>query len=75
MHGPVIIAGAGLGGLVLALALHARGIPVQVFESVSALRPLGVVHRTRRIGVQGRRIPRASAVPDQDVLFGLHRAT
>ncbi|NJM42100.1 MAG: FAD-binding protein [Anaerolineae bacterium] len=38
----VIIAGAGPGGLVAALALHQRGIGVRVFESVQALKPLGV---------------------------------
>ena len=41
-HNPVIIAGAGPGGLVAALALHQRGIPVRVFESVQTLKPLGV---------------------------------
>ncbi len=39
---PVIIAGAGPGGLTLALLLHQRNIPVRVFESVSELKPLGV---------------------------------
>ena len=39
---PVIIAGAGPGGLALALALHQRGIPAQVYEAVPQIRPLGV---------------------------------
>ena len=38
----VIIAGAGIGGLALALSLHQAGIPAVVFESVAALQPLGV---------------------------------
>ncbi|MCB9147881.1 MAG: flavin-dependent oxidoreductase [Caldilineaceae bacterium] len=42
MQYPVIIAGAGPGGLVLALALHQRGIPVRMFEAVHELKPLGV---------------------------------
>ena len=39
---PVLIVGGGIGGLASALLLHARGIPVQVYERVTALRPLGV---------------------------------
>lgn len=38
----VIIAGAGIGGLVTALALHEQGIDVQVYEAVQELAPLGV---------------------------------
>lgn len=39
---PVIIAGAGPGGLTLALLLQQQNIPVRVFESVAELKPLGV---------------------------------
>ena len=38
----VIIAGAGIGGLVAALALHEQGVEVQVYEAVPELAPLGV---------------------------------
>lgn len=38
----VIIAGAGIGGLTLALMLHQRGIACELFESVRELKPLGV---------------------------------
>lgn len=38
----VLIAGGGIGGLTLALSLHQIGVPCRVFESVSALKPLGV---------------------------------
>jgi 2-polyprenyl-6-methoxyphenol hydroxylase-like FAD-dependent oxidoreductase len=38
----IVIAGAGIGGLTAALCLHRAGFDVEVFEAVSALRPLGV---------------------------------
>ncbi|QPF83183.1 FAD-dependent monooxygenase [Bradyrhizobium genosp. L] len=37
----VLIAGAGIGGLVAGLALHQRGIEVEIFEQASELRELG----------------------------------
>jgi 2-polyprenyl-6-methoxyphenol hydroxylase-like FAD-dependent oxidoreductase len=39
---PVLIAGAGIGGLSLALTLREIGVPCLVLESVATLRPLGV---------------------------------
>lgn len=38
----VLIAGAGIGGLTLALSLHQIGVPCRVFESVEQIAPLGV---------------------------------
>lgn len=38
----IVIAGAGIGGLTLALMLHRRGIDCRVYESAQELRPLGV---------------------------------
>lgn len=38
----VLIAGGGIAGLTLALTCHQIGVPFQVFESVSQIRPLGV---------------------------------
>src|SRR6202011_4480270 len=38
----VIIAGGGVGGLVTALMLHARGIDCEIFEQTDAIRELGV---------------------------------
>ena len=38
----IMIAGAGIGGLTLALVLHEVGIEAEVFEQASAVRELGV---------------------------------
>ena len=38
----VLIAGAGIGGLALALTCREVGVPVRVFEAVRELKPLGV---------------------------------
>jgi 5-methylphenazine-1-carboxylate 1-monooxygenase len=39
---PVLIAGAGIGGLSVALTLHQIGVPCVVFESVAEIKPLGL---------------------------------
>ncbi|MFF0725982.1 FAD-dependent monooxygenase [Streptomyces sp. NPDC004134] len=38
----IVIAGAGIGGLAAALALHARGLRVTLVEEAGEIRPLGV---------------------------------
>ena len=38
----VIVSGAGIGGLTVALTCHALGIPVKVYEQVANITPLGV---------------------------------
>lgn len=42
MTAPILIAGGGVGGLTLALSLHERGIPCEVFEAAREVRELGV---------------------------------
>ena len=39
---PVLIAGAGIGGLSAALTLHQSGVPCLVLEATDELLPLGV---------------------------------
>jgi 5-methylphenazine-1-carboxylate 1-monooxygenase len=38
----ILIAGGGIGGLTLALSLHAAGVACRVFEAAAQIRPLGV---------------------------------
>ncbi|MGE5128906.1 MAG: flavin-dependent oxidoreductase [Sphingomonadaceae bacterium] len=54
----ILIVGAGVGGLTLALALHARGIPCRVYESAPGIKAVGVginllPHATRELGELG----------------------
>jgi 2-polyprenyl-6-methoxyphenol hydroxylase-like FAD-dependent oxidoreductase len=54
----ITIAGAGIGGLALALMLHKRGIDVEVWEAVQDLKPLGVginllPHAVKELGELG----------------------
>ena len=63
---PILIAGGGIGGLVLAMMLHARGIEARVFEAAAAVRPLGVginalPHSIRELAGLGL-LPRLDAI-------------
>jgi 5-methylphenazine-1-carboxylate 1-monooxygenase len=54
----IAIIGGGVGGLTLALALHARGIEVEVVEAAPEIRPLGVginilPHATKELAALG----------------------
>jgi len=61
----IVVAGAGIGGLSAALALHQRGFEVQVFETARELEPLGVginllphaMLELERLGMLGELLP------------------
>jgi 5-methylphenazine-1-carboxylate 1-monooxygenase len=71
----IIIVGGGIGGLTLALALHAAGIPCRVFESAVEIRAVGVginllPHATRELAALGLQTDLARvAIATQDATF------
>lgn len=75
MDDEVIIVGAGIGGLTLALALHQAKIPCRVFESTSAIKPIGVginllPHATKELAALGLEADLArAAITTTDATF------
>lgn len=71
----VLIVGAGIGGLTLALTLHRAGIACRVFEAVPEIKPLGVginllPHATRELAELGLLEPLAAvAVTTRESAF------
>jgi 5-methylphenazine-1-carboxylate 1-monooxygenase len=71
----VIIIGAGIGGLTLALALHKAGIPCRVYESVPEVRAIGVginllPHATKELAALGLEAALAKvAIATRDATF------
>jgi 2-polyprenyl-6-methoxyphenol hydroxylase-like FAD-dependent oxidoreductase len=75
MDDEVIIVGAGIGGLTLALALHQAKIPCRVFESAPAMKPIGVginllPHATKELAALGLEAElAAAAITTTDATF------
>lgn len=77
---PVLIAGAGIGGLALALTLHEIGVRCLVLESVATLRPLGVginvqpnaVRELYEMGFGPEDLDRIGVQTQEWALVGLH---
>jgi len=44
----VLIVGAGLAGLLLAILLDKAGIPYEIYERAASVKPLGMVGRNER---------------------------
>jgi flavin-dependent dehydrogenase len=70
----IAIAGAGIGGLVLALRLHAVGVPCRVYEAVPEIKPLGVgIIREVRDRTGDRPFDRIEDVISQEELAEISR--
>ncbi|MCF6271935.1 MAG: hypothetical protein L3J37_01915 [Rhodobacteraceae bacterium] len=52
----VIVSGAGIGGLTVALTCHAAGIPVKVYEQVREIFEPGLEAKLEAIGVRTREV-------------------
>jgi len=71
----ILVAGGGIAGLAFALALHRRGLPCRIYESVPELRPLGVgitllPHAMRELAALGlEEALQAEAIENRESLF------
>ncbi|MBP0484868.1 flavin-dependent oxidoreductase [Sagittula salina] len=80
MSDRVLIAGGGIGGLVMALTLHQIGVPCSVFEKVRTPRPLGVginiqpnaVRELYDLGIGAEALDRAGIPAREWALVGLN---
>jgi 5-methylphenazine-1-carboxylate 1-monooxygenase len=70
-----VVIGAGIGGLTLALSLHAAGIEARVYEAVAELKPLGVginllPHAVRELTELGlEEAIAANAIPTEALVY------
>jgi 2-polyprenyl-6-methoxyphenol hydroxylase-like FAD-dependent oxidoreductase len=75
LDGDIIIIGAGIGGLTLALCLHDAGIPCRVYEAAAEVLPLGVglnllphaMGQLHRLGLEGQLL--ASGIETQEYRY------
>jgi 2-polyprenyl-6-methoxyphenol hydroxylase-like FAD-dependent oxidoreductase len=74
-HHKIIIAGAGIGGLTTALCLHKVGFNVEIYESASEIKPLGVglnilPHAVRVLSHLGlQHVMKAMAVTTSELVY------
>ncbi len=80
MTQPVLIAGGGIGGLILALTLHQIGVPCRVLESSREMKPLGVginiqpnaVRELHDLGITNADLDRVGVQAREWALVGLN---